>query len=149
MLNFCDDDLPTSVGYLCSRILPAATKPTTILDHGWLQPINHLWLREASFTQEHRPLILAEPPNLIEFTRFAITAYSHKVHSWGAAVCGYDEGEGCAPSNPAATLLMHPRVYVLAQGACRKPQIFPKICSTYLVIFTLGLFSERVVAFSS
>ena len=86
---FTISTLPDSVGYLCPRISPAATKPTTILGHGQFHPVNHLWLCKATPTQGHRPLILAEPPNLMGFTRFAITACSHKLHSWGAAVCGY------------------------------------------------------------
>ena len=59
-----------------------------ILGHDRLHPVNRLLSRETMPTREHRPLNLAEPPNLIGFTRFASTAYSHKVHSWGAAVRG-------------------------------------------------------------
>ena len=59
-MNFCDDDLPTStlpdsVGYLCPRISPAATKPTTILGHGRFHLVNRLWLRKNSPTQGQRP----------------------------------------------------------------------------------------------
>ena len=92
-----------------------------------------------------RPLILAEPPNLMGFTRFAITACSHKLHSWGAAVCGYWPSpkvtnwcslhpcsshtsttmkvRSYAPSNPA-TRRDTPHVHVLAQEARRKTMDF-------------------------
>ena len=47
--------LPDSVGYLCPRISPAATKPTTILGHGQFHLVNCLWLRKNSPTQGQRP----------------------------------------------------------------------------------------------
>ena len=178
LLNFCNDDLltftctlPDSVGYLCSRISPATTKPTTILGHGRLHTANCLWLRKTMPTQEHRPLILAEPPNLMGFTRFAIIACSHKVHSWGVAVRGrwppsklvqfmptqkphkhYNEGEELCSFKPCRERGAPPsctlHVYVLAQGACQKPvDFFPKVCSMYLVIFTLLNRFPRAVIF--
>ena len=59
-LNFCDDNLstsvlPDSVGYLCSKISPAATKPTTLLGHGQLHLVNCLWSCKTTPTQKHRP----------------------------------------------------------------------------------------------
>ena len=142
---FTISTLPDSVGYLCPRISPAATKPTTILGHGQFNLVNHLWLCKTTPTQGHRPLILAEPPNLMGFTRFAITACSHKLHSWGAAVCGYWPSpkvtnwcslhpcrshtsttmkvRSYAPSNPA-TRRDTPHVHVLAQEARRKTMDF-------------------------
>ena len=48
--------------------------------------MNRLLSRETMPTQGHHLFNLADPPNLIGFTRFATTACSHKVHSWGAAV---------------------------------------------------------------
>ena len=64
----------------------------------------------------------------------------------------YDEGEGLHPFEPCCkgdTPLVHPRVYVLAQRAHRKSvDFFPKVCSTYLVIFThLDLFLRELCFF--
>ena len=52
----------------------------------------------------------------------------------------YNEGEGLCTFEPCCKkgqpLSCTPHVYVLAQGAHRKTvEFFPKICSTYLVIF--------------
>ena len=57
-----------------------------------------------------------------------------------------DEGEGLRPFEPCqesgTTSLMHPYVYVLAQGVHQKTaDFFPKICSMYLVILHLWTIS--------
>ena len=107
--------------------------------------MSSLWLHETTPTPGHCLLILAEPPNLMGSTRFAITACAHKVHSWDAAVHGrwpppkvanwcslcthrshtsvMMKARNCTPSNPATRgwhPLVHPRVYILAQGSRRK-----------------------------
>ena len=146
---------------LPSRISPAATKPTTILGHDQLHPVNHLWLHKTTSTQGHRPSIWLNHPILMGFNRFASTACSHKVHRWSAAVpgrwllskatnwCSYAHAEvtsstikarGCTPSNPATKQVSPsciPCLYILAQRVHQNSvNFFPEICSTYLVIFT-------------
>ena len=102
----------------------------------------------------HRPLILVEPPRFTRFgfTRFAITACSHKVHSWGAAVRGrwpsskvtnwcslcpcrshtstMMKARGCAPSNSATRgdtpLCTPPRVRISAGGAPKTRGFLPQ-----------------------
>ena len=56
--------------------------------HDRLHMVNHLSSHKTTHTRRHRPHNLVEPPNLMGFTRFASTACSHKVYSWGAAVRG-------------------------------------------------------------
>ena len=157
------------------RISPAAINPTTILSHGWLHPVNHLWLREITPTQEHHHPQSGWTTQFKGVTRFASTACSHKVHSWAAAVPGCwpsskvtswcslcpcrsqtsttMKAGGCAPLNPA-TRRGHPcvpHVYVLAHRMHQKPvDFFPKNLLYVHVsgdFHTLGPFPERAVVF--
>ena len=128
---------------------------------------------ETTPTRGHRPLSLAEPPNLKGFIMFATTACSHKIHSWGAAVHGCwlspkltnwcslcpcrshtsatTRVKGCAPSNPAArgdTPHTPPCVCFSAGGAPKTRGFFSQsllyVCGDF---HTFGPLSERVILF--
>ena len=103
------------------------------------------------------------PPQTGWTTQFkeVYQVWSHKVHSWGAAVHGrwlspkltnwcslrpcrshtstMMRARGSAPSNPAARGTpprAPPCVHFNAGGTPKNRGFFPKVCSTYLVIFT-------------
>ena len=133
--------------------------------------MNRLLSRETTPTRRHRPLNLAELPNLLGFTRFASTACSHKVHSWGAACVAVSfhpnsqigavyacaeaiqVGKGLCPFEPCreggTPPRAPPRVYILAQGERRKSVDF--FTQSLLYVFsdfhTFGPFPERIVLF--
>ena len=121
-------------------------------------------------TQEHRPLILAEPPNLMAFTRFAITACPQSTQL-GAAVCGrWPQSKVtnwcslCPHRSHTSTMMkVNPTVRegtpssctpscvrFSAGGASKNSGFIPQ--SLFYVsgdFHTFGPFSERVVIFSS
>ena len=114
---------------------------------------------EATPTQEHCPLILAEAPNLIGFTRFAITTCSHKVHSWGAAVCGHWPSPKvtnwcslcpCRSHTSAALKARAVPLWTLLGRTLKTCAFFPKnLLSISGDFHTFGPFSEKDCRFSS
>ena len=74
----------------------------------------------------------------------AVYAHTEAIH---ALQCEGKRQHPFEPCREEGHPLVHPHVYILAQGACQKTvDFFLKICSTYLVIFT-HLDHERIVLF--
>ena len=113
--------------------------------------------RQATTAKAINPQVCIRHSHVIHITKLQLPRQSKHIRADASVVSssyhqGYDEGEGPALSNPAArgdTPLVHPpRVYLLAQGACQSVDFFPKVCPTYLVIFTcLDLFLRELCFF--
>ena len=154
-------------GMIVVNFIKQLAQKLSILGHDWLYPVNRLSSRETTPTQGHHPLNLAELPNLIGLQEL----HAHTKHTAGMQLCvgfhpnsqidaftrpcrSHTSATMGAGALPLRTLLWgwdtpsYTPMYILAQGACRKTDFFPKVCSTYLVIFThLDLFLRELSFF--
>ena len=120
---------------------PSQSGWTTCQFSGVYQVCHHCMLTQSTqlgcscawvlaFTQTHK------------LVQFMLIQKPHKHYNEGKGLCPFEPccEEGTSPS-------CTPRLHILAQGHTENPWIFPKICYTYLVIFTHLDHSLRKLSF--